>query len=75
MIAGSRSRKGYANEAATIPIPVPYLLAAMCASKSVPLHRASRNLGQRGESVNQLLGPIFWIMKSRWTGHAALRLN
>src|SRR5438445_7721860 len=32
VIAGSHSHEGYANEAVTIPIPMPYLFAAMCAS-------------------------------------------
>lgn len=49
VIAGSNWHKGYANEADTIPIPAPYLLAAMCASRSVPEARAEKTSSQGGE--------------------------
>lgn len=49
LIAGSRWHPGYAKEAATIPIPVPYLLAAMCASRSVGEDRAESHIPESGE--------------------------
>jgi hypothetical protein len=55
MIAGSRSWKGYANEARTIPVPEPYLFAAMCASRSVPEDRAQSHFPKTGGGKRHLI--------------------
>jgi hypothetical protein len=49
IVAGSRWHKGYANEAMTIPIPAPYVVTALCASRSVPPDRGKRDVPRGGE--------------------------
>ena len=76
LIAGSHSHKGYANEADTIPIPEPYLLAAMCASRSVPEDRTKVTIPEGGERYlmtwHNLLG---YEITVDWKRRFATELN
>jgi hypothetical protein len=48
-IAGSKRHAGYANEADTVPLPLPYLLAAMCVSRSAPEQKAIQSIPEGGK--------------------------
>jgi hypothetical protein len=49
VIARSKWHRGYANETDTIPVPEPYLLAAMCASRSVAEDQAKLHIPEGGK--------------------------
>jgi hypothetical protein len=49
LISGSTRHEGYANTAPRIPIPVPYVIAAMCASRSVSEEHADDKIPEGGE--------------------------